>query len=331
LKICRLEIIAAGVTEEYEDEFVQVLFDLYGLRLNGIKDAGTRYHRAKHDKLTKASAISIIPFVLRRLNRVNLKEILKTDYKATLDKMRKALAHPQITNAMKLNAANIHAYVKSAINPQDLYQGLRGIFELTLIRAEAEMSVVADMDWFLLLGRLALSRFCTKRVAPGATEDLELANACLKHDLMYGRGCWETWYGLAAIYDARIAEESQWTADKLNNDRPGLDVLQRQAIHCYVMAVSLAVRKYDPSPINRQRMSTMYSEFGNRMYASSRPPYSSTAFWLDEFEKPYSSAQGIERKPPHPELTEYKAWSFARVLFQRALVDQPELWTYDPY
>ena len=77
-------------------------------------------------------------------------------------------------------------------------------------------------------------------------------------------------------------------------------------------------------------MSTLYSEFGNRIYSSSRPPYSSTAFWLDGFERPYSGLQGIEKKRPHSELTEYKAWSFARVLFQKALVDKPDLWTYEP-
>jgi hypothetical protein len=51
-------------------------------------------------------------------------------------------------------------------------------------------------------------------------------------------------------------------------------------------------------------------------------------FHLDSFRKPFSSGAIVYDDKPHPELSEFRAWKFASVLFAKALVGKPDSWLY---
>ena len=112
----------------------------------------------------------------------------------------------------------------------------------------------------------------------------------------------------------------------MNGDRPLLVRLQKSSIHCYVMALSTAMRCADSSFGTAEKLSDMYHDFGMRLYASSREPFSMEVFWVGE-EKHMSGEQvGMYKKTPFEEMSKYKLWKYAAELFKRSLADRPDFW-----
>ena len=116
-----------------------------------------------------------------------------------------------------------------------------------------------------------------------------------------------------------------WSAEKLNGERGPLIQLQRSSIHCYIMALSTAIRTADSSFETASKLSEMYHDFATRIYSSSREPFKMEAFYLDEFERHFSGPQGMYKRTP-TEMTRFKAWRYAAGLLQRALREMPNNW-----
>jgi hypothetical protein len=192
-----------------------------------------------------------------------------------------------------------------------------------------ETAKIAEKGWYFLLGHAALAKFRSqKRINPIPTDDLDLAVIFFRQDLESGIGRWETWYRLAQVYDSKLEEEITWTADKLNRSRRDLVTLQRRAIHCYTMAVAKAIQTADGSSETRATLSELYTDFGIRMYASSRDPLSMEAFSLADFTRHFSSgeSQRMYKSRPFREMRMYSIWNFSAYLMRRAMVDKPKQW-----
>ena len=118
--------------------------------------------------------------------------------------------------------------------------------------------------------------------------------------------------------------------EKINSNSMELITWQRSAIHCYTMAVACAVREADPSPKTRAQVANMYTDFGTRMYASSREPFSMHAFDVKDTEQKWFSgrddSQPVYRNLPFATVTPYQVWKFSSVLFKRAAKGDPEKW-----
>ena len=189
-------------------------------------------------------------------------------------------------------------------------------------------AIIANKGWYFLLGNMALSRFkAQQRFNQTPTEDLDIAGAFFKQDLEHGTEKWETWYRLAQTYDTKLSEDLQWSADKINNHRPALLILQRNDNHCYTMAASTAIRCADNSEATNRLVSDLFAEFGFRVYSSSRDPLSMEVFNLEHFSKHKSSNEiGIFQGKPFMEMSRYYAWKFASALFKLAKVSNPKSW-----
>jgi hypothetical protein len=94
------------------------------------------------------------------------------------------------------------------------------------------------------------------------------------------------------------------------------------------MALAAAIRTADPSSETKEMMSDLYTEFGCRMYASSREPLSMDAFRLADFTRHFSSGenQRMYKSQPFSDMKTYSVWNFASYLFSRAMVDKPKHW-----
>ncbi|KAI9824302.1 MAG: Histone transcription regulator 3 [Phylliscum demangeonii] len=137
---------------------------------------------------------------------------------------------------------------------------------------------------------------------------------------------WETWWRLAQIFDSMIEEDVVWSANKLNNFRDGLNVLQRNAIHCYSLAVSISMQQTDPPSAEiAGKLFELFHDFGLRIYASSRPPFAMEVFSVNEFSRPFSGEDMYSGKP-HLAVTEEIAWKFSAFLFGRALNYKKSHW-----
>jgi len=327
LKFMKMELLRLTTAETWESDLAQVMFDLHGLRLSPDL-ADLQDHGCPTEPLDRRTAIQIMDFVMTQVNRINIKDLPKTEFKSIVDKMQQVIGAPKQTNALVLNRRIFNAFIKSPVNPIDLYRSLRGVGDLSAVPVAAESAMVAEKGWYFLLGYMALIRFRSqKRVTPGPTDDLDFASYFFKQDLEYSMNKWETWYRLATVYDAKIEEDVLWSAEKLNSQKTELTDLQRIAIHCYTMAVATAIRYADTSLETASKISDLYTDFGVRIYASSREPFSMEAFNLDDFERHFSAqTQGMYKKQPFRDLELFPAWKFASVLFRKAMAEKPQRW-----
>jgi hypothetical protein len=324
-EILRLDDIIDSISRD--TELCQVLHDLYGLKVF-IEPLECQDFLSTPDILDKKTAFNIMPFVMSQAGKIDLKDLPKTELRATIDKVHAALGRPKQHKDLSFNHKLITAWCKSPINPVSLYNCLKGVGSLSAKNVPAEEAVAASLGWYYLMGNISLSKFRTqKRMTQGPTEDLSYAQAFFLQDLEYSGDRWETWYRLAQVNDLQLEEAVSWNADKLNSSSVELINYQRGAINCYTMAVAAAVRTSDAQSI--EKVAQMYTEFGNRMYASSREPFSMEAFQFRESEKKFCNPQyqaEISKKELFTPLYPYTAWKFANTLFKRAVQGNPNKW-----
>ncbi|KAI9704252.1 MAG: Histone transcription regulator 3 [Candelina mexicana] len=328
VKLMKSELLTLTKAETWETDMAQVLYDLHGLKLfSNIADL--QDHGCTPEPIDRKTAVQIIDFLMVQIQSINIKDLAKTEFKTTIDKMQQVLGSTKPTPAMLHSRRILNAYLRSTINPLDLYRCLQGVGYLSAVPVRANSSIVAAKGWYLLLGHLALAKFRSqKRVSPGPTDDLDIAATFLRQDLEHAMDHWETWYRLAQVYDCKIEEDVLWSAEKLNSNRREITDLQRHSIHCYMMAIATAVQFADASLSTAKTRANMYTDFGMRMYASSRPPFSMEVFETGDFKRHFSGShgEGMYKERPHRELSDYTAWKFASILFKQALTENSCNW-----
>jgi hypothetical protein len=332
LRLAKDELLRLDdVTEKSnrDTELSQVLYDLYGLK-TFIEPLDCQEFGSVPEILDKKTATGLLPFVLGQAEKVNIKDLPKHDLKVTIDKVHGALGRPKTNEDISLNRKILTTYFKSPINPVSLFGSLKGVGALPTKHISTDCAIPASQGWYFLMGNIALNKFRSqKRTAQGPTEDLNFAQAFFLQDLEYSIERWETWYRLAQANDTQLEESVSWTAEKMNNNSAELITFQRAAIHCYTMAVACATRDAEPTPGTSAKVARMYTDFGNRIYASTREPFSMAAFAIKETEhKFYSGAhnQIVYQNVPFGPLPMYTAWKFASVLFKRAVRGDPDKW-----
>ncbi|RAL65033.1 hypothetical protein DID88_001141 [Monilinia fructigena] len=326
LKMMKQEMSRLKHIDKWEDYLGQVLFDLYGIKL-GVGTFLLEDHGCPIETLDRRTVMNIVEQVISLANNMPMKDLMKHELKPTIEKMQTAVGQPKETPTMLHNSRNITEYLKTPIRPLDLFLALKGELQIDSVSVRTPESPLADKGWYYLLGMIALTKYrSTKRVSAGSqTDDLRFASHFMKLQLQYTVDHWEAWYRLAQSYDLELEEEVLWSSDKMNNDRAGLVRLQKCSLHCYIMALSTAMRCADGSFGTAEKLSDMYHDFGMRLYASSREPFSMEVFRIDE-EKHMSGSEGMYKRMPFEEMSTYTLWRFASELFKRSLVDRPDFW-----
>lgn len=327
VRFMKAELLRLDHSGNSANDVAQLVLDLYGLKICPTM-ADLADHACPSAPLDRDTAIEILDLVMVQVNRINLKDLFKSELKPTIDKMQQAIKVPKPIAATTFNRRLINNFLKSPINPMDLYRSLQGLGDLCGAPVKNESAVIADKGWYFLLGHLALAKFrSAKRSSAGPTDDLDIASAFFKEDLELGVEKWETWFRLAQVFDAKIEEETAWTAEKLNGNMEELRILQRNAIHCYTMALAIATRSADASFDTASKISDLYTDFATRIYASSREPFSMEAFSLQDFPKHFNGEKkGMYKDRPFRDLRLYSAWKFASTLLRRASIHKSESW-----
>ncbi|KAG7009576.1 hypothetical protein G7Y79_00002g006910 [Physcia stellaris] len=313
-------------TSNWDRDFAQIIFDLHGIKVLPSW-WGLRFHGCTPEILDRDAALELMDFVIVYANRMNIKDLAKNELKGAIEKIQAAIKLPTATTDTTFNKRSITAYLKTAINPLDLYRSFRGVVDLPSIEINSETAMIAAKGWYYLLGHLSLAKFrAQNRTIPGPLDDLDNATIYFRQDLELGIEKWEAWYRLAQVYDVKIEEYTKWNANKLNTAMEELKTLQRNAIHCYTMAIATASRA-NASLEDVGKMPDLYYDFATRVYASSREPYSMKAFGLEDFERHFNNSQtGMYKGRPFKGLQLYAAWKFAKVLLERAVARKPQAW-----
>lgn len=335
LKLLKSELLDLETKGDYEFDICQVLFDLHGIKFSPFD--GTADHGCSAEKLDQHTAIMMIDFVMRQAQKMNMKDLSKSELKTTIEKMQLAISPPKASKPssssqppqMTFNRRIFSAYIKAPINPSNLRRAVQGVTELSMQLVPGENAKIAAKGWYFLLGHATLTKFrAQKRLSPGSTSELDEAVTFFRQDLDHGTGRWESWYRLAQAYDTKFEEEITWAADKINNSRSDLATTQRYAIHCYSMAVSMALQTAEATTESRSLMANLYTDFGIRLYSSSREPMEMSAFSLTDFSRHFSSeeSQQMYKAQPFKEMSRYSVWHFASALLRRAINGKPNQW-----
>ncbi|KAG9192706.1 hypothetical protein G6011_11440 [Alternaria panax] len=326
-ELLRMDDITDGPS--HATELCQVLNDLYGLKLF-VDPLECQTFQTTTDVLDKKTAFSILSFTMSQAAKVDLKDLPKHEIKGTIEKVHAALGRPKQNEDITFNRKVISTYFKSPVNPVALFGCLKGVGSLATKHISPEEVVAASKGWYYMMGNIALSKFRSqKRVTQGPTEDLNYAQAFFVQDLEHSIERWETWYRLAQANDTQLEEAVSWNADKMNSNSAEVVNFQRAAINCYIMAVACATRDADVTTGTQTKIAQMYTEFGNRMYASSREPFGMEAFQIRESEKRFCNLQTnatLYKEVVFIPLHAYTAWKFASTLYKRAIKGNPNKW-----
>ena len=330
VRMLKDEFFQMTQVDGYESEQAQVLYDLYGLNCFLNPNYELMEHNCTHDAfIDRSVALQAVDLLLLQASKLPMKDLVKHPIRETIDKVHGAAPRKKPTDAIMRNREVQRAFLRSPINPLDLYSCLKGEGnQLSVSRIPKEGALLASKGWYFLMGHIALAKFRSqKRTGPTPTEDVDIAIAFFMQDLEFSPDNWETWFRLAQAYDTKIEESVVWSAEKLNNSMNEIIQLQRAAIHCYTMATALAYRSADLSYETSEKMTELFLDFAVRLYSSSRAPFEMLPFALDDTEKFFSfEERGMGKGKPFQPLRPYTVWKLAKVLFQRVLAVRSESW-----
>lgn len=330
VRMVKDEMFQMTHVEGYDSEQAQVLYDIYGINCFLNPSYELIEHRCTSDAfLDRGAALQSTDLLLAQASKLPMKELIKHSLKDTIEKVHGALAKKKSSEAVVKNRDAYRAFLRSPINPLDLFDCLKGEGNrLPVGPVERRDALLSSKGWYFLMGHMALTRFRSqKRTAPTPLEDVEIAIAFFLQDLEYTSDRWETWYRLGQAYDTKIEENVVWSAEKLNSQMPEIVSLQKSAIHCYTMATTLAHRCADLDFKTSDKVAALYEDFATRLYSSSREPFSMQPFALqEEVERFVTQEHGICKRRAFRPLRLYAAWKLANALFGRALARRPDNW-----
>lgn len=328
VKLVKAELCTLPTQQDYTADMTQVFFDLYQLRFtSGVGDTN---HGCPTENLDRKTAWSLIPTIMTYAAKYNVKDLAKGELRTTIDKIQSALGVTKSPPPLMYNKRIISSYLKSPIKSDDLYRCIRGLGDLPTRHVDSDTEIAASHGWYFLLGHMSLAKYKSiKRVSPTPTDDLDTAASLFRQDLDHDINKWETWYRLAQVYEAKIEDDLIWNSTKLNDSRGDIALLERQAIHSYIMATAIAMRLPDTAPDVAQMIENMLAEFATRLYASSRPPLNMEAFKTDKHMRHMSSSidMTMSKQAFHPPVGSYALWKFAAYLLSRKFSDKPKHWT----
>ncbi|KAI9148097.1 Histone transcription regulator [Paramyrothecium foliicola] len=334
LKMMRAELLKLDNIENWEHYLGQVLYDLHGLKL-GVGVWEVQDHGCPHENLEKRQTMQLVEKIMVLANRMPMKDLLKSDLKTTIDHMQQTIGQTKSTPQMIHNLRNFTELLKKPIHPLRLYQALSGSVSVDSVTANTPEAALAKHGWFFLLGMIALTKFkgvdLNRRQTPGATDDLRIGATFLRLQLQFTADNWRAWFRLAECFDYELDEAVLWTADKMNKDRAELVKFQRNAIHCYTLALSHS-RNEEVDTNDGDPLHDMYHKFAMRLYASSREPFAMEPFHHSDQERFFieNMGTGTFKRILHDQMSEYKVWKFAAKLFKMAMERQPKNWK-NPY
>ncbi|KAI0426108.1 hypothetical protein F5Y09DRAFT_75798 [Xylaria sp. FL1042] len=334
LRMMRVELLKQHMIDNWEDYLGQVLYDLYGLKL-GVGLSEVQDHGCPPEKLERRNTMSLVARVSILAHRMPMKDLLKSDLKNTIEHMQQAIGQTKSNQQLIQNLRIFNQTMAKPIHPLRLYEAFKGKVAIDAVSVNTADSTLARHRWFFLLGMIAFTKFkgvdLNRRQTPGATDDLRIGATFLRQQLQFTPDQWDAWFRLAECFDYELDESVLWTADKMNKERGDLVKYQRNAIHCYTLALSHSRTVIlDENEEANDAIHDLYHKFGMRMYASSREPFAMEPFQHSEHKRFVIHETGADTKDVHSQMQDYKVWKYAARLFKKAMEVKPKQWK-NPY
>ncbi|KAJ2998952.1 hypothetical protein NUW58_g152 [Xylaria curta] len=330
LRMMRVELLKQHMIDNWEDYLGQILYDLYGLKL-GVGLSEVQDHGCPPEKLERRNTMSLVARVSVLAHRMPMKDLLKSDLKNTIEHMQQAIGQTKSNQQLIQNLRIFNQTMAKPIHPLRLYEAFKGNVAIDAVGVNTADSTLARHRWFFLLGMIAFTKFkgvdLNRRQTPGATDDLRIGATFLRQQLQFTPDQWDAWFRLAECFDYELDESVLWTADKMNKERADLIKYQRNAIHCYTLALSHSRTViFNDNEEANDAIHDLYHKFGMRMYASSREPFAMEPFQHSEHKRFVIHDSGADTKDVHSQMQDYKVWKYAARLFRKAMEVKPKQW-----
>ena len=185
IRVLKDEFVQMTHIETYDSEQAQVLYDLYGLNCFLNPSYELIEHHCQHDAfIEKSVALQAVDLLLQQASKLPTKELIKHPIKDTVEKVHGAAPRKKPTEPILRNREIYRAFLRSPINPLDLFGCLKGEGSyLTTTHVPREDAVLASKGWYFLMGHLALAKFrSVKRTTQSQTEDVDIAIAFFMQD-----------------------------------------------------------------------------------------------------------------------------------------------------
>lgn len=289
LELSLRELMRLSWTES-EADMLQCLHCRYGLSL-GNEDFQPFDHHATPSDLDRSAAMRLSSFIIDMIFRKkNLTQsILRVDVKSVLDQLYEAIGNPEKTvPAIRHNSNVVDRYLNTPIIPLKFFDdALHSRLSLSFVPSSDEIMNVGQGGLYYLLALAQLTVFrIRKRQQPGRTEDLEEASNYFIHDLKCNTNRFESWLGLAQVYDLLAEDDLTWDSENINSteERKIPAEHQRKSILACGMAISIYLKSSNShlskaASIHFQQLSDgIWTFFSKILYNATMEPMNMQAF-----------------------------------------------------
>ncbi|KAA8916845.1 hypothetical protein TRICI_000964 [Trichomonascus ciferrii] len=276
--------------KESEADMLQCLHCRYGLSL-GNDDFQPFDHHATPSDLDRPAAMRLSGFIMDMIFRKrNLTQsILRVDVKSVLDQLYEAIGDPEKSvPAISHNSDVLENYLNTSIIPLKFFDdSLHSRLSLSFVSSADEIMKVGQGGLYYLLALAQLTVFrIRKRQQPGRTEDLEEAINYFIYDLKCNTNRFESWLGLAQVYDLLAEDDLTWDSEKINltEERKEPAEHQRKSILACGMAISIYLKSNythlsEGASVHFQQLSDgIWTFFSKILYNASMEPMKMQAF-----------------------------------------------------
>lgn len=254
-------------------------------------------HGTRKQKFKKESAIAFSSYILKTIFKKNyfFQSSFKQDLKHGLDMIYQTISDPDMNDPLFQRNENIlDLYIDRPFDLRLFRDSLLGELNDSYRKTSAPEGLVYEGGLYYLEGVLNLNLYKSRKKAGlSKNSDLEYIIKMLRYDLICGSNRIEGWFALGQSYGFQAEDDLTWTSDKLNtiDKKLATAALQKKAILCYLMSVSLIVK--NPSKVDNALKAAMFGTLGRELYHSLMRPMDGFAFLASGERKILDQEAGI--------------------------------------
>jgi tetratricopeptide (TPR) repeat protein len=323
--------------KESEADMLQCLHCRYGLSL-GNDDFQPFDHHATPSDLDRPAAMRLSGFIMDMIFRKkNLTQsILRVDVKSVLDQLYEAIGNPEKSvPAISHNSNIVENYLNTSIIPLKFFDdSLHSRLSLSFVPSTDEIMKVGQGGLYYLLALAQLTVFrIRKRQQPGRTEDLEEAINYFIYDLKCNTNRFESWLGLAQVYDLLAEDDLTWDSDYINltEERKVPAEHQRKSILACGMAISIYLKSNnshlsEAASVHFQQLSDgIWTFFSKILYNAAMEPMKMQAF-SNPMDRIMCGSEGLYTKTLSTNLDRNRIMRVVHTCLSVAISNNPNDW-----
>lgn len=284
LLLCENLICRWTIESSYE-AFKQVLWCRYHHALGTGSDE-TEQHETKTTKMSKENAIPLGVYLMRyQYKDVNplLSSNNKSSLKQILDNIIETVGDPVIADnhILARNEYVFNIFLEKPITVSLLKEALSGKPLLSLTTPNDDLQAGMDAGIFYMASIQTMNQYkIKKRAMQARPSDLDSIRKTLRDDILYNTGRFESWLLLGSCFSYIVEDDLTWTSDKISVPEKKKTVahMQRKAILCYLMALSLYYRMESPSADDSNIIGRTFEALGNELVSAYYKPMDRLAF-----------------------------------------------------